>query len=364
MNVFHARNVNHALPLAIQAFKQHGGKALATPSRNGPTLEWGEPVTTVYDKPMERVLFDPLRDANPFFHLFESMWILAGRRDVRFLAHILPNIRNYSDDGERFHGAYGHRLRAGPARDQLAKVISLLRKDLTTRRAICAVWDPELDLGTDSADLPCNDMLAFRARDGQLDLTVYNRSNDVIWGAYGANAVQFAFILEFVAASVGVPPGRYYQVSNSFHVYLNDQWEKLQPLSPATVVDPYEEDHFRRTDLPHVEWMPMGDPWSIMLDISWFFHYIDRDMGPHAHTFRDGLAYRTEWANEVLIPAWEAFQTYKTGDKHATLIVSAGAGASTPSKADRVASALDVVRKVAATDWRLAMEEWLKRRLT
>jgi hypothetical protein len=40
------------------------------------------PVVTCYSAPTQRVLFSPMRDANPFFHLMEALWMLAGRDDV------------------------------------------------------------------------------------------------------------------------------------------------------------------------------------------------------------------------------------------------------------------------------------------
>jgi hypothetical protein len=47
-------------------------------SRAGDVLVAPHPVMSVTSIPTERVLFDPARDANPFFHLFESLWMLAG----------------------------------------------------------------------------------------------------------------------------------------------------------------------------------------------------------------------------------------------------------------------------------------------
>ena len=109
MHTIDVRNVNEALPLGIAYLRRHGvwedtraGRALVAPC----------PVATVYAHPRERVMFSGLRDANPFFHLMESLWQLAGRRDAAF-----PN--NFVRDfGERFaepdgniHDAHGYRWR-------------------------------------------------------------------------------------------------------------------------------------------------------------------------------------------------------------------------------------------------------------
>lgn len=225
------RNVNGALDALMYSLRDNSSKNIwmTRASRNGRVYEATAPVTTVYGAPMERVLFSEKRDANPFFHLFESLWILAGRSDVAFLDYFNSRIREYSDDGKTFHAPYGYRIRRHFRWDQLVDVVRLINEDKHTRRAVISIWDAYKDLGTKSKDIPCNDTLFFKARpvadDGEplfLDLTVCCRSNDVIWGAYGANAVQFSFILEVVAAATGLQVGTYHQISDSYHVYVDN----------------------------------------------------------------------------------------------------------------------------------------------
>lgn len=57
------RNVNDIFPLGLFHLKNSG---VERSSRNGPTLEIMSPVAVQYDRPDERVLFSPERDANPF----------------------------------------------------------------------------------------------------------------------------------------------------------------------------------------------------------------------------------------------------------------------------------------------------------
>jgi thymidylate synthase len=343
MLTLNVRNVNEALPAALSRYRMDPDHVHTRQSRPGAssvntTLEWDAPVCTTYRNPMERVLFSPERDANPFFHLFEAMWILAGRNDVSFLSQFLPGIKNYSDNGVSFNAPYGHRLRVKWG-DQLQKAADLLCDDINTRRAVCSIWDPATDLGADSKDIPCNDLLVFRVREGALDLTVYNRSNDIIWGAYGANAVQFAFILEHVAAMVGVPPGKYHQISNSFHIYLTPQYSLLRDVSLATLQDPYEGDY----DVPAITWMPMGDPLLVVRDLTVMFdlydHQLDLAIG----------AYRTDWVNNVLMPAWRAFQCYKSAKAN-------------QDPAGMVHEATRAAKAIAAPDWALAISLWMIRR--
>lgn len=254
MNVITTRNVHSVLPIALRTLFTEG---VQRDSRNGPVLQYPTPVTTVYQKPLERVVFHPERDANPFFHLYESLWMLAGRNDVAGPKRYAVNMANYSDDGATFHGAYGHRWRrhfqrvdefaklpgviytGNPADlwhtvDQLKVIAEALRADHTDRRCMLQMWDAVADLGKSGKDFPCNTMATFQVNtEGALDLSLFCRSNDIVWGAYGANAVHFGFLLEYMAHWIGVPVGRFYQISVNWHGYLS-VLEKVRPLAEVS----------------------------------------------------------------------------------------------------------------------------------
>lgn len=237
MKVIFAKNVNYALELGLDFLRMNG---VAEPSRNGPVLVSPCPVVTRYERPEQRVLFNALRDANPFFHLMESLWMLVGRNDVALPAQYAAQMQLYSDDTVTLNGsAYGHRWRHHFGYDQLAVVIDELKVNPASRRCVVSMWDAwdsrPLDdehlPGVESymgdlnfamaggKDIPCNTQVYFRIREGLLDMTVCNRSNDVVWGAYGANAVHFSVLHEYMAKSIGCGLGCYYQLSNNFHAY-------------------------------------------------------------------------------------------------------------------------------------------------
>lgn len=240
MYVLNVRNVHDALPKALKGLEEIGVKR---DSRNGPVVKYPMPVTVVYEKPLERVIYWPERDANPFFHLMESLWMLAGRNDVAFPAHFVKSMRNYSDDGKIFHGAYGYRWRKYFAFDQLEVIVNGLKENPDDRRMVLTMWDPVIDLGKKGKDFPCNLQVLFsRGEEGELNMLVTNRSNDIVWGALGANAVHFSYLQEFIAAGIGCPVGKYYQMSNNFHAY-EETLEKVKSLSREAYkhTNPYEE---------------------------------------------------------------------------------------------------------------------------
>jgi hypothetical protein len=341
--IISARNPNWALQDALWHLKVSGE---VNTSRNGRVLVSPGPVLTCYENPLERVMFSPLRDANPFFHLFEGLWMLAGRNDVESVAVYAKQMAAFSDDGATLHGAYGFRWREFFAFDQLEKLIGLMVADPKTRRAVLTMWAPNGDLvasegvgGICAKDVPCNTQVYFDPTRGVLDMTVLNRSNDIVWGAYGANVVHMSMLQEFVAAAVGLRVGKYYQFSNNFHMYLDRP--DCQRLMNTASADPghwavaYDVDD-RYTMLSNVRPYPMlveGDTARQWLeDCERFVSFPTSDHSRRCAFFR-----------EVAAPMMRAHADYRQGEP--------------PVQTARV-----LLRECKATDWALAGAEWLCRR--
>ena len=191
MKIIQARNVNHAVAQTIPYLLKEG---VPEDSRNGKVIVAPGPVMTVYENPCERVLFSPLRDANPFFHLMESLWMLVGRMDLAWPEFFNKRFASFSDDGKVVHGAYGYRWRSWWGFDQIRAIVDELKADPKSRRCVLSMWAPIGDLvsfkidekqlgGLKSKDVPCNTHAYFDLRGGRLNMTVCNRSNDAIWGA-------------------------------------------------------------------------------------------------------------------------------------------------------------------------------------
>jgi thymidylate synthase len=259
MHVIKARNVQQAFPEAMYQLKHFG---VRMPSRDGNVVKLPEPVTFVLEHPEERVLFWDERNANPFFHLMEALWMLAGHEDVEFLASIVSAVSRFSDDGVAFNGAYGHRWRYHFGHDQLEIIAENLANNHNCRRQVLTIWDGSHDLNLNSKDLPCNTHLYFSINhEGELEMMVCNRSNDVVWGALGTDVVHMSILQEFLAAWIGVPMGRYYHVTNNLHLYtarhealMNLFAERAFPDMDLNEYDPYAKRLVKATPL-----IPRGD---------------------------------------------------------------------------------------------------------
>jgi len=318
MITIRARNVQDALFLGLDSLKAHG---VYQESRNGTTIEFDEPVTTTYARPTERVLFYKERDANPFFHLMESLWMLAGRNDTAYVTDYVKSMIDFSDDLLTFNGAYGYRWIHHFDVNQLAVVIKRLRNDPEDRRCVVGMWDPRHDLDLVTKDQPCNTHIYFKIRRGKLNMTVCNRSNDMIWGAYGANAVHFSVLQEYMAAMIGVDVGVYNQVSDSLHVYDNDLYKRVMDIQ-RDLHNPYEYDSI--TPYPLVK---NTDTWlyelSMFMDERWDLNF--------SNTF----------FSDVAIPMALAYRLHKARDYN---------------------GAFEMMAMCKADDWRIACVQWLERR--
>jgi hypothetical protein len=81
-----------------------------------------------------------------------------------------------------------------------------------------------------SKAVPCNTHAYFDIIDNALNMTVCNRSNDMVWGMMGANVVHFSMLQEYLACCLNAEVGNYHQITNNLHVYTNN-WDPETYLS-------------------------------------------------------------------------------------------------------------------------------------
>lgn len=322
MKTVSVSRAHNALPQVARILRDYGH---TSHTRNGRAMQLEEPLSVEYLSPMDCVVEWKERDANPFFHLFEALWMLRGNQDVIWPRLFSSGIGQYSDDGQTFHGAYGHRWRrhfqlGTRSRDQLEHIAQNLRENPSCRRQVLAMWDPNCDLSRDGRDLPCNTHAYLQMRgerdSRRLDLMVCNRSNDVVWGMLGANCVHFGILLGYMAARLGVMVGTYTQVTMNAHIYErhfglmeamasyadDNVFDSHIPLTgaeprPGPMFAPHEHDVFQ-TDMDYLSG-------SIYDGTTPPLEKLER-IGTH------GL-FRTPWMHSVVDPMWAAWLQWKAG---------------------------------------------------
>lgn len=210
-----SRNVTAALTDVLANIEARGKIVAARGSEQREILS----ALVTIDRPCERVLTIPHRNASVFAQIAETLWVLAGRDDLEFLNRYLPRAVDFSDDGKTWRAAYGPRLRAwGGEVDQLAQVRARLTEDAHTKRAVAAIFDPASDY-VDTLDVPCNNWLHFLQRDGELHLSVAIRANDAIWGFSGINTFEWSVLHELMAVTLGWKVGSLSWFVGTLHIY-------------------------------------------------------------------------------------------------------------------------------------------------
>lgn len=382
MKVIEATNVRDAYVKGLDYLQAVG---IRERSRAGDVLVSPVPVTTIYEKPMQRVLLDPQRDANPTFHLLESMWMLAGRNDAAFLNRYVKTFGDqFGEMDGTIHDAYGHRWRKHFGFDQLAVIIDKLQLNRGDRQCVLQMWDAtdwnvdgdtsEVDIGANdlrcaALTRPCNTHAFFRLRDVTyreppvtdantvewearivngtncvLDLTLLARSNDMIFGGYGANAVHFSMMQEYVARMIGCAVGRMYQVSNNFHAYV-EVLRKVLPVEKWNLGGTYDGGG---ATVPLIDVKHTFDD-----ELRWVLGQIDQGM--FAGVLRPDCSFlKNKFLSDTVVPMAHAYEIWSQGTK---------AGKSTETGNGKRVLAYNMLKDVMAPDWRRAAMEWMERRL-
>lgn len=175
------------------------------------------------------------------FRYAEAAWILSGDNRLSSIGPFAKKIKEFSDDGERFFGAYGPKVV-----DQLSYVAQKLSQDIDTRQAVMNIWRENPGL---TKDVPCTLSLQFLARNGQLNCVATMRSSDAWLGwpydIFNFSMVTWAVCLHvrkltatMVKGEVKLNPGVLILTAGSQHLYERDVDNAKGVLENARIEEP------------------------------------------------------------------------------------------------------------------------------
>ena len=234
---FEGPTADHVWQQLVEAFRAGDG-VLVQPSRGGVTKEFLHVAITVND-PKQRWAASRQPPLNVAFAIAEVVWIITGRNDLAFLEPWNRRLSDYVGKGPQLHGAYGGRLRNHLGVDQLTRAYQALSSNPDTRQAVLQIWDSSVDLphpdGSPVAqDIPCNVFSLLKVRAGKLEWLQVIRSNDLFLGV-PHHFVQFMSLQEVMAGWLGIDCGAYHQVSDSLHLYCDDEMNVFASAPPEDV---------------------------------------------------------------------------------------------------------------------------------
>jgi len=88
-------------------------------------------------------------------------------------------------------------------------------------------------------DYPCNSFLQFRFKGGKLNLYIFRRSNDIVWGI-PYNVIQFSYLLEMMCGWLDVEMGYVSEYITSLHVYFGNSESQDVTTKLIQEVDPID----------------------------------------------------------------------------------------------------------------------------
>jgi len=185
--------------------------------------------------------------------VYELLWFLAGDTNVRWLQEKGVSIWNeWADEEGELGPVYGHQWRSWPTQDggsidQIASVVSQIKRSPDSRRLIVTAWNP--------ADIekmalpPCHCLFQFYVGGGRLSCQLYQRSADIFLGV-PFNIASYALLTMMMAQVTGLKPGEFIHTFGDAHLYLNHLDQAQEQLSrrpyplPTMKLNPAVKDIF------------------------------------------------------------------------------------------------------------------------
>lgn len=168
--------------------------------------------------------------------IHELLWFLAGDTNIAYLKENGVSIWDeWADANGDLGPVYGHQWRSWPdgrggVIDQIAQVLSDIRRNPDSRRLIVSAWNPA-DV-PQMALPPCHCLFQFYVLDGKLSCQLYQRSADIFLGV-PFNIASYALLTHMVAQITGLKPGDFVHTLGDAHLYVNHVEQAHEQLSRA-----------------------------------------------------------------------------------------------------------------------------------
>jgi thymidylate synthase len=167
------------------------------------------------EKPLLNMIDTEWRKWNPVYAEYEWDWYKSGNPNAEEISKRAKIWANMMDENGNVNSNYGYQWRRN---DQLKKVVDMLKKDPTTRRASISLYDgKEIDLY--SKDTVCTYAINFYIdKDEKLAMQVMMRSNDLVYG-FCNDQYCFSNLQKDVANILNRKIGSYFHYVANMHIY-------------------------------------------------------------------------------------------------------------------------------------------------
>ena len=185
--------------------------------------------------------------------IHELLWFLQGSTNIAYLKENGVRIWDeWADENGNLGPVYGYQWRNWPKPDgthidQIAQVVSAIKKTPDSRRLIVSAWNVA---DVDQMKLPpCHAFFQFYVADGKLSCQLYQRSADIFLGV-PFNIASYALLTMMVAKVCDLKLGDFVHTLGDAHIYSNHMEQVKEQLSrtpkslPKMVINPIVKDIF------------------------------------------------------------------------------------------------------------------------
>lgn len=182
--------------------------------------------------PLDREIKTPWRKWNKNYAKAEWEWYLSKDPNATEISKRASIWKNMMDENGNVQSNYGWQWSRN---NQIDKVIEMLKKDPTTRRASISIYDGK-EIDKYQKDTPCTYAINFNIADNKLNMSVLMRSNDLVFG-FCNDQYCFSKLHEMVSREIPFAcVGTYYHFSQNMHIYdrhynMKNQYESSNNIS-------------------------------------------------------------------------------------------------------------------------------------
>jgi thymidylate synthase len=200
-------------PTANEAFKYFFRKIMLEGSiQDGTKLLFNESMKLYY--PNDNEIDVPWRRWDKSYADLEYEWYKTGDRNPAMVEERAKIWKGIKDEKGEVNSNYGYWWNRN---GQLEKMIKLLREKPTTRRAVLVHYDVD-QVDHYEKDTPCNIVLNFYIWNHTLNLHVFARSIDLVYG-FCNDQYCFSKLMMEVADAVEVDLGFMFYTITNLHIY-------------------------------------------------------------------------------------------------------------------------------------------------
>jgi len=183
---------------------------------------------------------------NPLAEPMITRLYIGGFYELQqYIMEVLDGILDFKiGDGNCWEYTYHDRLVNYDGFDQIGFIISELKRNNDSRRAVAIIRDNVID--PFNVDPACLQHMQFLIRDGKLHCKVLMRSNDATEASF-MNAFAFVMLQKSIAEKLDIPVGSYTHRANSFHCYEKD-FKLLEQYIDGIKNKPLEEITYNYAD--------------------------------------------------------------------------------------------------------------------